>query len=142
MAHESNLPFWGILLVTPHLSYRDPDDALVRWQVAQWLSYGAHGIGYFTYWSPSPDSNVHWGDGMIRWGTGERMRAFFDAMRLETLDAVRTWPRDRPAPALPVMRRITLRVILRTALGLPAGPEMDRFERRIERCMSVHPHDE
>ena len=48
----------------------------------------------------------------------ERMHAFFDAMRLETLEALRAWPRDAPFPALPAMRRITLRVILRTALGL------------------------
>ena len=56
---------------------------------------------------------------------GERMRAFFDAMRLETLEAVQAWPRDVPTPALPIMRRITLRVILRTALGMAPGPEMD-----------------
>jgi hypothetical protein len=72
VAREFGLPFWGILLVTQHLQYRDPDDALLRWQVAQWLSYGARGIGYFTYWTPAPDSAVHWHDGMIRWGSGER----------------------------------------------------------------------
>jgi cytochrome P450 len=63
---------------------------------------------------------------------GERMRQFFDAMRQETLEAARSWPRDSPSPALPTMRKITLRVILRTALGLAPGPEMDRFERKIE----------
>src|SRR5436305_9694339 len=63
---------------------------------------------------------------------GERMRAFFDAMRLETLEAVRAWPAGAPFPTLPTMRRITLRVILRTALGLAPGPQMDRFERKIE----------
>src|SRR6476646_5435590 len=63
---------------------------------------------------------------------GERMRAFFDAMRLETLEAVRCWPVGRPFAALPSMRRITLRVILRTGLGLEAGPELDRFERQVE----------
>jgi cytochrome P450 len=67
---------------------------------------------------------------------GERMKAFFDAMRLETLDAARTWPRDVPRPALPVMRKITVRVILRTALGLAPGPEMDRFEHKIERFLA------
>src|SRR5689334_18469067 len=67
---------------------------------------------------------------------GERMRAFFDAMRLETLEAVRTWTIDAPFPALPAMRRITLRVILRTAMGLAPGPEMDRFERKIEAFLS------
>jgi cytochrome P450 len=63
---------------------------------------------------------------------GERMRAFFDAMRLEALDAARTWPTGVPSPALPRMRRIALRVILRTGLGLAAGPELDEFERRVE----------
>lgn len=67
---------------------------------------------------------------------GERMRAFFDAMRLETLEAVRAWPRDAPFPALPTMRRVTLRVILRTALGLAPGPELDRFEHKIEMVLS------
>jgi cytochrome P450 len=67
---------------------------------------------------------------------GERMRSFFDAMRLEMLEAARSWPRDTPVPALPVMRRITLRVILRTAMGLAPGPDMDRFERKIETFLS------
>jgi cytochrome P450 len=67
---------------------------------------------------------------------GERMRSFFDAMRLETLEAVRAWPVGAPFPTLPTMRRVTLRVILRTGLGLAPGPEMDRFERKIERVLS------
>jgi cytochrome P450 len=67
---------------------------------------------------------------------GERMKAFFDAMRLETLEAARAWPRDRPFPALPTMRRITLRVILRTGMGLVPGPEMDRFEQKMESVLS------
>jgi cytochrome P450 len=64
------------------------------------------------------------------------MRAFFDAMRLETLDAVRAWPVGAAFPTLPTMRRITLRVILRTGLGLAPGPEMDRFEWKMERFLS------
>jgi len=67
---------------------------------------------------------------------GERMRALFDAMRLETLEAARAWPLDAPFPALPTMRRITLRVILRTALGLVPGPEMDRVEHKMEAFLS------
>src|SRR5204862_8360141 len=67
---------------------------------------------------------------------GERMRAFFDAMRLETLDAVRAWPVGSPFPTLPTMRRVTLRVILRTGLGLAPGPDMDRYERKMERFLS------
>jgi cytochrome P450 len=67
---------------------------------------------------------------------GERMRAFFDAMRAETLNAVRAWPAGPAFPVLPSMRRVTLRVILRTTLGLAPGPEMDRFERKIEAVLS------
>jgi cytochrome P450 len=67
---------------------------------------------------------------------GERMRAFFDAMRLETLDAVRAWPVGAPFPTLPSMRRVTLRVILRTGLGLAPGTEMDRLEQKMERFLS------
>jgi cytochrome P450 len=63
---------------------------------------------------------------------GERMRAFFDAMQLETLEAVRAWPIDKPFSVLPAMRRITLRVILRTGMGLVPGPELDRLERKME----------
>ena len=67
---------------------------------------------------------------------GERMRAFFDAMRRETLDAVRAWPVEAPFPTLPTMRRVTLRVILRTGLGLAPGPALDRFEQKMERFLA------
>jgi cytochrome P450 len=63
---------------------------------------------------------------------GERMRAFFEAMRSETLDAVRDVPIDQAFATLPMMRSITLRVILRAGLGLPAGPTLDEFERKVE----------
>ena len=38
VAREAQLPFWG--------PFRSVDDGLLSWQVAQWLSYGARGIGY------------------------------------------------------------------------------------------------
>ncbi len=57
-------------------------------------------------------------------------------MRLETLEAVRAWPLETPFPSLPAMRRITMRVILRTGLGLAPGLEMDRFEAKMERFLS------
>jgi cytochrome P450 len=67
---------------------------------------------------------------------GERMRAFFEAMRLEALETVRAWPVGVPFATLPSMRRATVRVILRTGLGLGPGPLMDRFEHKIERFLS------
>src|SRR5262249_18714241 len=52
---------------------------------------------------------------------GERMRAFFDAMRQETLDAVRAWPAGAPFPTLPTMRRVPPRGPPPPGLG-PAPP--------------------
>ena len=80
VAREYGLPFWGILLVIDHHGYRVVDDGLLRWQVAQWLSYGSRGIGYFTYWTPAPDPNENWGEGMIRYDTGERT-SHYDQVR-------------------------------------------------------------
>ena len=37
---------------------------------------------------------------------------------------------------LPTMRAITLRVILRTGLGLPAGPELDDFAEKVESVLA------
>jgi cytochrome P450 len=67
---------------------------------------------------------------------GERMRAFFEAMKLETLAAVRNWPTGAPFASLPTMRRITLRVILRTGMGLAPGPDLDRLEQKMETFLS------
>ncbi len=82
VAREYGLPFWGIVLVTQHGPFRDPDDGLLRWQVAQYLAYGATGIGYFTYWTPAPEPTLTWGDGMIREGTGERTRHYTQVQAL------------------------------------------------------------
>lgn len=67
---------------------------------------------------------------------GDRMRSFFEAMRQATQDEVRNWPRGRKFPMLSAMRRITLRVILQAVLGLPVGPELNDFERRVERVLA------
>ena len=64
------------------------------------------------------------------------MSAFFEAMRSETLEAVRAWPTGSPFATLPTMRRVTLRVILRTGLGLSPGLQADRFEQKMETFLS------
>ena len=84
VARENGLPFWGIILLIRHGSYRAVTDGMLRWQVAQWLAYGAHGIGYFTYWTPAPDPAMNWQPAMIEWGTGNRT-PYYDMVR--TLNA-------------------------------------------------------
>lgn len=65
IARENGLPFWGIVLLVEHGAFREVTAPLLRWQVAQWLSYGARGIGYFTYWTPAPDPQWNWQPAMI-----------------------------------------------------------------------------
>ncbi len=72
VARENALPFWGIVLLVQHGTYRAVDAGMLRWQIGQWLSYGARGIGYFTYWTPAPDSIYRWQPAMITWGEGAR----------------------------------------------------------------------
>jgi len=50
-AHRAGVPFWNIILSTPHFNYRDPSPADLRWQVYTTLCYGGKGLGYFTYWT-------------------------------------------------------------------------------------------
>ena len=45
------VPPWNIILSTPHLAYRDPTAAEMRWQVYTSLAYGMKGLMYFTYWT-------------------------------------------------------------------------------------------
>lgn len=65
IAREHGLPFWGIVQLVEHGRFREVTAPLLRWQVAQWLSYGARGIGYFTYWTPAPDPVYDWQPAMI-----------------------------------------------------------------------------
>ncbi len=51
-ALRAGVPFWQIVLATPHFSYRDPSPADMRWQVYTTLAYGGKGLAYFTYWTP------------------------------------------------------------------------------------------
>ncbi|MBN1250074.1 MAG: hypothetical protein JXC32_20585 [Anaerolineae bacterium] len=50
-ALRAGVPFWNIILATPHFSYRDPSPADLRWQVITTLAYGGKGLAYFTYWT-------------------------------------------------------------------------------------------
>lgn len=51
-ATAADVPFVQIILSVPHLGYRDPSEAELRWQVFTTLAYGAKGVLYFTYWTP------------------------------------------------------------------------------------------
>lgn len=72
VARANGLPFWGVVQLEEHWRYRHVTEGMLRWQTAQWLAWGAHGIGFFTYWTPPPAPDCTWEPAMIEWGTGER----------------------------------------------------------------------
>ncbi len=59
---------------------------------------------------------------------GERMRTFFDAMQQETLAVAEQWARGDLVRADTAMQGITLRVILRAALGVGAGADFEDLQ--------------
>lgn len=52
-ALKYNLPFWNIVLSNAHFHYARPNDATFHFQAYTTLAYGARGISYFTYFTPS-----------------------------------------------------------------------------------------
>lgn len=66
--------------------------------------------------------------------TGNRMRAYGDAMREIADTAIRAWPRGVPFAINPAVHEISLDVVMRTVFGLEKG---ERFERLRSLCLKV-----
>src|SRR5262249_49725941 len=47
---KANVPYAQTILSVPHFTYRDPNEADMRWQVYTSLCYGCKGILYYLYW--------------------------------------------------------------------------------------------
>lgn len=65
LGREYGIPFWSIVQLVQHRDYRALAPGELRWQIAHLLAYGARGIGFFTYWTPRPDSAQKWQPAMI-----------------------------------------------------------------------------
>ncbi|HOE62252.1 MAG TPA: hypothetical protein PKW18_01550 [Candidatus Sumerlaeota bacterium] len=50
-----NIPFWNFFNVMPYGSHTDPTEAQIRWQIYTSLAYGAKGVLYFCYFTPTGD---------------------------------------------------------------------------------------
>ncbi len=81
IAREQGIPFWGIVQMVQHWIFLPVTDGMLRWEVGQWLAFGARGIGYFTYWTPAPDPYYDWQPAIIEWGTGNRTE-YYDIVRI------------------------------------------------------------
>lgn len=56
VARNAGKDFWAFALATKHGPYPLPTKAALRLQLYSDLAYGAQGLQYFTYWTPSGDS--------------------------------------------------------------------------------------
>ena len=63
-AEKFGLPFWAFTLVTAHAVYPPPTAAHIRLQLFSDLAYGAKGLQYFTYGTPT-GSDFDWKYGLI-----------------------------------------------------------------------------
>ena len=104
---KHNVPFWFILLTTPHFGYRTPSEGDVRWQVFTALAYGAKGIMYFTYW---PVKEQGWGDAIIK----------HDGTRSERYDVVKRINGEIKTLA-PTLLKLTSSKVYHSAAQTPNG---------------------
>ena len=67
---------------------------------------------------------------------GERMRTFFDSMQKEALAVADAWDGGGIVRADTWMQSLTLRVILRAALGVEPGGELDHLQKNMGRMLA------
>ncbi len=118
---KHNVPFWFILLSTPHFGYRTPSEGDLRWQVFTALAYGAKGIMYFTYWTVKEQN---WGDGIIK----------ADGTRTERYDIIKRINAEIKALG-PTLLPLTSRKVYHTAAQPPNGasrPDESAWVQKVE----------
>ncbi|MBW3635637.1 MAG: beta-galactosidase, partial [Armatimonadetes bacterium] len=64
LAKERGIPFFQIVLVTQHFSFRNLTEGEIRFEAMQTLAYGGKGLLWFTYWHPKSQS-IQWSHAMI-----------------------------------------------------------------------------
>jgi hypothetical protein len=76
----AGVPFWNFFNTMPFGGHADPTEAQLRWQINASLAYGAKGVMYFCYWTPS-GKEFPKGGAIIR-RDGTRTRHYEEARRL------------------------------------------------------------
>ncbi len=66
-----------------YLPRRRPNEAELFWQVNVSLAYGAKGVQYFTYWTPTSDSTMTFGEALLTTG-GTRTPLYYYAKRVNS----------------------------------------------------------
>jgi hypothetical protein len=76
---ERNIPFWNFFNTQMHGGHTDPTEAQLRWQVYMSLAYGAKGVLYFCYWTPSPGFGKY---SSLITPDGRKTRHYYQAQRI------------------------------------------------------------
>ena len=83
IAQEKGIPFWNFFNVMPFGRHSDPTEAQIRWQVYTSIAYGAKGILYFCYQSPTgAHGEVFEKGGAILTVDGKKTRHYEEAKRV------------------------------------------------------------
>ncbi|HVV02368.1 MAG TPA: hypothetical protein VHH88_13455 [Verrucomicrobiae bacterium] len=80
---KAGIPFWNFFNTMPYGDQFDPTAAQLRWQIFTSLAYGAKGLMYFCYWTPS-GAEFPKGGAILR-EDGTRTRQYGEARRLNAV---------------------------------------------------------
>lgn len=109
---KAGIPFWNFFNTMPYGPHTDPTESQLRWQVFASLCYGAKGVLYFCYYTPSGGEFPKGGaiiarDGMKtrHYAQAQRLNAALKRlgptlMRLTSAGVYRVRPTDEPAAVL------------------------------------------
>ena len=76
-ANQLGLPVWGYIQTVGFDGHRSPSYDDIAWQVNTSLAYGAKGVQYFTYWTPTPERGHNFQPAMID-PLGRRTQHYYD----------------------------------------------------------------
>jgi hypothetical protein len=74
---QTGLPVWGYIQTVGFDGHRSPSADDLSWQVNTSLAYGAAGLQFFTYWTPTPERGGNFQPAMIDL-LGRRTQHYYD----------------------------------------------------------------
>ncbi|MFA9478081.1 hypothetical protein ACERK3_07195 [Phycisphaerales bacterium AB-hyl4] len=77
---EADIPFWNFFKAMPFDALMDPTEAQMRWQIYSSLAFGAKGVMYFCYFTPTSPSFPEGGALVTR--EGRLTRKYYQAQRI------------------------------------------------------------
>jgi len=94
-SQAKGVPFWNCFNALPYGHHTDPTEAQLRWQMFASAAYGARGLVYFCYWTPT----------FRHYDEAKRLNECFKAlgpalMQLTSTRVLRVKPEDEPAAVL------------------------------------------